>query len=284
MKPERVAVITGGAGGIGQAIARLLWEKGYRLALTDINVVALRRVSLTFSDISEKVLLLEHDVRQVTNWKTIIDEILQHHSRIDVLINNAGIVEPGYLEDLSPEKIHQQIEVNLLGTILGCQMILPYFKQRGEGQIINIASLGGIVPMPGEAVYSATKFGIRGFSLSLRAELMGSGVTVSVVCPDSVETDQLRYELEHEEALLSFVNKPLSPEMVAKAVWKTIQSRRAETLVPALDGFFTRLAMSVPALFFHFLPCLKRLARRRRKSLLFRENLQEWEGRHAKSS
>jgi short-subunit dehydrogenase len=271
MLQDKVVLITGAAGGIGQALAKACAERGALLVLTDINLQALQANAANPNLDSEGLLLIRHDVRDSHSWEKVIHQAVSRFRRLDILINNAGIVEPGAVDKLSLEKIQRQIEVNFLGTILGCRAVIPGFKRQGCGHIVNMASLGGIVPMPGEAVYSATKFGIRGFSHALRAELAGTGISVSVICPDSVATPQLAYELQHEEALLSFVSSPLSPDEVAKAVLRTLRKRRAESLVPRLDGCLIRLAMAVPALFHLALPLLKSLARRRRAHLLSSE-------------
>jgi len=132
-------------------------------------------------------------------------------------------------------------------------------KKQNSGKIINVASLGGIVPMPGEAVYSATKAAIRGYSFSLAAELRGTGVQVTVICPDSVETAQLRYELLHDEAVFSFIGDALKPETVAAAIRKAILKAKPEVLVPPGIGVLVRAAMAFPRIFFLALPLLKKI-------------------------
>jgi len=143
-------------------------------------------------------------------------------------------------------------------------------RKQGFGKIINIASLGGLVPMPGEAVYSATKFGIRGYSLSLAAELRGSPLEITVIAPDSVDTPQLAYELEHDEAVMSFLGTPLPAEKVARRIVKAITKNKREVLIPAGTGVLCRAATAFPGLFFALLPFIKRIggrniARRRRE-------------------
>ena len=195
--------------------------------------------------------------------------VLAERGRLDVLVNNAGVVAPGALESLPPGEVERQVRVNLLGTAYGCRAVIPAMRARGEGAIVNVASLGGIVPMPFESIYCATKYALRGLSFALRAELAGSGIRVSVVSPDSVETRQLRQELRHDEASLSFASAPLPPEAVAEAVLRAVRTGRPEILVPAASGLLARLVMAFPGLMLRLLPLLRwmgarRMAERRR--------------------
>lgn len=119
--------------------------------------------------------------------------------------------------------------------------------------------------MPGEAVYSATKFAIRGYSLSLYAELLDTPVGISVVCPDSAETPQLAYELLHDEAVLSFIGSPLKPEQVARGVLKAVLKDKPEILIPAGMGIFSRTGMAFPKIFFVLYPILRRIGIRTMK-------------------
>ena len=163
------------------------------------------------------------------------------------------------MEKISLDKIQQLVSVNLLGTIYGSRAALCIMKEQNFGKIINVASLGGIVPMPGEAVYSATKYAIRGFSLSLYAELHNSPVGIAVVCPDSVDTPQLDYELLYDEAVLSFIGKSLKPEKVAQGILNAVLKKKPEKLIPAGMGALFRTGMAFPRVFFFLFPLLKKI-------------------------
>lgn len=189
----------------------------------------------------------------------MVEKVLERYGRIDILVNNAGVVHPGGAETIPWPKIQQQISVNFMGNIHGCRSVLPVMKKQNSGKIINVASLGGIVPMPGEAVYSATKAAIRGYSFSLAAELKETGIRVTVVCPDSVETAQLRYELLHDDAVLSFIGEAMKPEKVASAILRAADSKKPEIMVPSGMGVFARTVMAFPRVFFVVVPILKRI-------------------------
>jgi short-subunit dehydrogenase len=255
---DKIIVITGAAGGIGSATARLLAKEGAVLVLTDIKKEALEALSRELAAAGAKTLVHVHDVRDPESWKALTDRVQAELGPIDILINNAGVVHPGAAEDLPHDKLMQQIQVNLLGTINGCRAALRVMKPRGQGKIINVASLGGIVPMSGEAIYSATKAAIRYYTLSLAAELHDSPVDVAVVCPDSVDTPQLAYELQHDEAVLSFIGTALKPEKVAKGIHKAIHTKKPEILVPGGFGAIYRLAMAFPRLYYVLYPSLKK--------------------------
>ncbi len=258
----KVVVITGAAGGIGSAAAALFARSGARLVLTDIRRPGLDAVRDRLAAEGYEVRVFAHDVADLDSWRALIKEIRDVYGRLDVLVNNAGIVQPGALEALSPEKIRQQVAVNLLGTIYGCRSALEVMKAQGGGKIVNVASLGGVVPMPGEAVYSATKAAIRALSFSLAAELRNSPLSVTAVSPDSVDTPQLRYELLHDEAVMSFIGKPLRPEAVAGAILRAARGHRPEVTVPAATGILARLTMAFPRLFFRLCPLLEKAGRR----------------------
>lgn len=262
MVKDKVVIITGvtgAAGGIGSATAHLLGREGAVLVLADIRGDHIGALVNELKKAGIEALGLEHDVTDPESWRTLVERVVGRRGRIDILVNNAGVVHPGAAETIPLPKIQQQVSVNFMGNIHGCRAVLPVMKKQGSGKIINVASLGGIVPMPGEAVYSATKAAIRGYSFSLAAELRGTGIQVTVVCPDSVETDQLRYELLHDEAVLSFVGEAMKPEKVAAAILKAANGKRPERLVPSGMGVLARTVMAFPRICFLVVPALKRI-------------------------
>lgn len=259
MFKEKVIVITGAAGGIGSATASLFARKGATLVLTDIRVNALEEQKKEFEEINAEPLIVQHDVTDPQSWNSLLDRVKQKYGRIDILINNAGIVEPGLADELPFEKVKQQVSVNLMGTINGCREVLGLMKKQNSGKIVNVASLGGIIPMPGEAVYCATKYAIRGYTFSLNAELKNTPISVSAVCPDSVDTPQLAHELQYDEAVLSFIGSPLKPEKVARGILKAARKNKPEILIPTGMGVLCRIMLAFPAIFFLILPLLKKI-------------------------
>jgi NAD(P)-dependent dehydrogenase (short-subunit alcohol dehydrogenase family) len=255
----KVALVTGGAGGIGQAVARALSGAGAQVVLAGRSEGALREVRLPGGATAMVVVL---DVRDAVEWERAVADVVHRHGRLDVLVHNAGILDVGPLEAQAPERLRAIVDTNLTGALLGNRAALPALRARG-GAIVHVASLGGIVPMPFETAYGATKAGLRHLSFSLRAELEGSGVTVSVVTPNSVDTAQLAQELGHDEASLSFADPALPPDAVGSAVLRAIRSGAPEVLVPAGSGLLARIAAAFPRLLLWILPFLRRSGARR---------------------
>ncbi len=256
----KVVLVTGGAGGIGQAVARALAGAGARVVLAGRSEAAMRAVDLGEGRSAAARILL--DVRDAEAWDRAIATVVRDLGGLDVLVHNAGMVDPGPIEAISPDRLRALLETNLLGAMLGCRAALPALRAR-RGAIVHVASLGGIVPMPFEAAYGASKAGLRQFSLSLRSELAGSGVTVSLVTPDSVDTAQLAAELLHDEASLSFASAPLHPDAVGRAVLTALRTGSPEVMVPAAGGLAARLAAAFPRLMLWLLPFLRRSGAKR---------------------
>jgi len=256
----KVVLVTGAAGGIGRAVARVLAGDGARVVLAGRGEAALRAVDLGEGLAPAAVVPL--DVRDAGAWDRAIATVVRDLGALDVLVHNAGVVDPGPLEGIPPDRLRALLETNLLGAMLGCRAALPALRAR-RGAIVHVASLGGLVPMPFEAAYAASKAGLRQFSLSLRAELAGSGVTVSLVTPDSVNTAQLEAELLHDEASLSFASPPLHPDAVGRAVLAALRSGAPEVLVPAGGGMAARIAAAFPRLLLWLLPFLRRSGAKR---------------------
>jgi 3-oxoacyl-[acyl-carrier protein] reductase len=259
---DKVTVITGAAGGIGQAIARLFVHHGAALVLTGIRKRNWDKISPSINARNAEILWVEHDVRDPESWRFLMDRILSDYGRLDILVNNAGTLHPGAAEDLTLDEVQEHIDVNLQGTIYGCQAALHIMKKQQSGKIINVASLGGIVPMPWVAVYSATKFAVRGYSLSLYAELLDSPVQISVVCPDSVATPLLAHELTHDKAVMAFIGQPMEPARVARSVLRVACKDMPEMLIPTGMGVFARTGMAFPRIFFALFPLLKKIGNR----------------------
>jgi NAD(P)-dependent dehydrogenase (short-subunit alcohol dehydrogenase family) len=255
----KVALVTGGAGGIGGAVARALAGEGARVAVAGRDLAALRGVELPGADPALPVLL---DVRDAAAWDRAVADVVRSLGRLDVLVHNAGVVEVGPLGAQDPERIRAVLDTNLLGALLGTRAALPALRA-SRGAVVHVSSLGGIVPMPFEAAYAATKAGLRQLSFSLRAELAEVGVAVTVVSPDSVDTPQLAQELLHDEASLSFANPALDPAEVAHGVLRALEGGAPEVLVPRAGGLAARVAAAFPRLLLWLLPFLRRAGARR---------------------
>lgn len=183
----KVAIITGGASGIGRAVAGVLTARGDHVILADIGDATSTAEALTFAGpgTAEAAVL---DVRDAAGFAQLVDRVVAEHGRLDLLFNNAGIGVGGPTEHLTVAHWDRVIDVNLRGVTNGIAAAYPGMVERRSGHIVNTASLAGLVPAPILAPYAATKHAVVGLSLSLRPEAAGHGVNVTVVCPGFTDT------------------------------------------------------------------------------------------------
>ncbi|HEX8990253.1 MAG TPA: SDR family oxidoreductase [Anaerolineales bacterium] len=195
----RLALITGGSSGIGLALAQLLAREG-----TNVWLLARHKDTL---ETALKSLPTQGDQRHgiavadVSNWEqlhTTVQRITREAGLPDLLINSAGITEPGYVQDIPAETFREIMDINYLGTVHTTKAVLPGMLERGSGHIINISSAGGFITGPGYAAYSPSKFAVRGFSDALRAEVKPRGLRVSLVYPPNTDTPQRAYEVSRQ--------------------------------------------------------------------------------------
>jgi 3-oxoacyl-[acyl-carrier protein] reductase len=271
MRPRlanRVIVVTGAASGIGAATARRAAREGATVILADISADGIEALSRELESAGRQASCFPIDVRCPESTRALAVWSLSRHRRVDAVVNCAGIVCPGGIESLDEATVRRQIDVNFLGTVLVTQAFLPHFRACQRGHFLHLSSLGGIAPMPGEAVYSATKFAVRGFCLALDMELQESGIQVSVICPDSVNTPQLETEAVGHGSSLSFGGSVLEPEEVAAVVADTLVQPAREVLVPRLRGSLTKLVNLSPRVMASIYPVLDRLGEKAREEFV----------------
>ena len=249
---DKVIVVTGGSGGIGNAIVNKLSDCG-------ANVISVYCKNLPSDHSDENVFWFRADLTQADDWGRLLSFTLKKFEKIDVLINCAGILEPGDFSSVEESQLKKMIDINFTSMLIGIQKTLTIMKKQGFGHIINIGSLGGIVPMPYSSVYSATKFALRGFSFSLAEELKGTGVSLSLITPGSVVTKMLDYEAQADNSAMSFVSKPINPNKVSDAVLKVIRKPRVELIIPRSQSFGSRLLVFSPKIFSSAYKLLHRL-------------------------
>jgi 3alpha(or 20beta)-hydroxysteroid dehydrogenase len=177
---DRTAIVTGAARGAGAAIAKRLVEAGARVVLSDIRLEAGEAVAGEIGDAASFVPL---DVTREDDWQRAVEHTLSLHAGIDVLVNNAGRLHIGTIENTTPEQARSVIDVNLMGPLLGIRAVTPSMKERGKGSIVNVGSLDGLIAMNGISAYTASKWGLRGLAKSAALELGRDGIRVNSVCP-----------------------------------------------------------------------------------------------------
>ncbi|HEU5129065.1 MAG TPA: glucose 1-dehydrogenase [Glycomyces sp.] len=182
----RVAIVTGGARGIGAAYARALHGAGAAVVIAD--VLAAEGEALA-GELGEDARFTELDVTDEDAWTAAVDGALEAFGAVDVLVNNAGIANAAPIEHFSLEKWHAVIGVNLTGTFLGCRAVVPAMKAAGRGSIVNVSSVEGLRGSVRLHGYTASKFAVRGLTKSLAVELGPSGIRVNSVHPGFIRTE-----------------------------------------------------------------------------------------------
>ena len=185
---ERVAVVTGGASGIGLALARAFAGRGARLVLADIDEAGLAEAERAIAASGARVKGVPTDVRDRKQLDELAAAALSHFGAAHLVCNNAGIGVFGPLSGASRREWEMAFAINVWGVIHGVEAFLPHLLERGDGHIVNTASMAGLTGMLGLGVYCATKFAVVGYSESLHRELAPKGIGVGVLCPMVVET------------------------------------------------------------------------------------------------
>ncbi len=230
--------ITGAARGIGLETARILAARGHRLALADLDTDPMEDAISGFGSTAFAHGLDVRDREAFADWLAAAEREL---GPLDVLINNAGIAPTAPLAfEQDPGMIRRIIEINLLGTINGTLEAVKLMLPRGRGQIINIASLAGLMGVPGLAAYAASKHGVVGFTESIRAESRGSGLQLTLVLPGPTATRMM------DGTRTGPVVKLVPPRELATKIAGTVGTDRARIANPVLDGLLARLAGSLP--------------------------------------
>ena len=232
----KTIAITGAARGIGFATAKALLARGARVVIGDRDVAFQESAVADLTKLGP-VSGYPLDVTDRESFATFLDKArTDGGGRIDVLINNAGVMPIGPFLDQSEQAIRSSIEVNLYGVIAGCQLVLPDMIARRSGHIINIASLSGLIPVPGQVVYVGAKFGVVGLSAALADEVAPHGVDVSVIMPPFTNTELI------SGTTSGGTIKPVEPEDIAAAIVKTLEKPKTHVSVPTPLRFTAQAA------------------------------------------
>ena len=183
----RVVIITGGSRGLGLLMARELKKEGARLALFARNRDELMRAKEEL-DGTTSVLAITCDVSERAQVQQAVDIVIQHFGRVDMLVNNAGIIQVGPIEHMTYSDFHEAMNVHFWGALHCTDAVLPHMRRRRSGRIVNIASIGGLIAVPHLAPYAASKFALVGYSDAVRTEVAKDGICVTTVCPGLMRT------------------------------------------------------------------------------------------------
>ncbi|MDQ7984631.1 SDR family oxidoreductase [Pseudomonas sp. G34] len=221
---EKVVLITGASSGIGEGCARLLAEKGARVVLGARRVERLEQLVADIRTAGGQAIARRLDVTDAADVQAFADAAMAEYGRIDVLLNNAGVMPLSMLEALKLDEWNRMIDVNIRGVLHGIAAALPVMQKQRSGQIINVASIGAYRVSPTAAVYCATKYAVRAISDGLRQEV-GGDIRVTLVSPGVVESE-LAESISDEgarEAMREFRKVAISPSAIARAVAYAIE-------------------------------------------------------------
>ncbi|KAA1042437.1 glucose 1-dehydrogenase [Macrococcus equipercicus] len=205
---EKVVLITGAAGGQGRREALLCAEEGAIVIATDVNVQALETLETELRDVSDKDhMTMIHDISKEIDWQRIVTEVKERFGRIDVLINNAGII--GNVESYhhtTIDEFHRVMDTNVWGTYLGMRTVILVMKEQQAGSIINVSSIASMIGL-GLSPYGASKGAVRSMTKSAAGDFAKYNVRVNVVLPGFIETNMIKDQLENEQRHDWYVEK-----------------------------------------------------------------------------
>ena len=257
----RTVLVTGASAGIGAACARQFAAEGANLVLVARGRHGLERFA---AELGGPVAIVAGDIADGAVQDAAIHRAVEQFGALHVLVNNAGLNTRGAFEDFPPDAVGKVVDVNLRAPITMTSRALPHLRRAGGGAIVNVASLAGRVPLVHEAVYSATKFAIRTFTMALADELRGSGITVSAVSPGPVDTQFIMGDLDHVPDIV--LSQPLvTAEHVAALVVECAVDGTVERATPRLSGALATLGYVAPRLRRVLRPLFERIGRRNKR-------------------
>ena len=251
----KVVLVTGGSRGLGLVLARQLAAKGARLAICARTPEQLGQAHVELESLGAEVISMTVDVTDQRQVKAMIIDILEHYGRLDVLINNAGIVQVGPQENMGVNEYEQAMRANFWSALYTMLAVIPYFKEQGGGRIVNVTSIGGKIAVPHLLPYTASKFALVGLSEGMNAELKKDNILVTTVVPNLMRTGSPRnvtvkgdHEAEYAWFKLADSSTFLSQsaETAAAEIIKAIEQGESEAILSATAKVATILQGFAP--------------------------------------
>ncbi|REG86724.1 3-hydroxybutyrate dehydrogenase [Marinomonas pollencensis] len=219
---KKTVLITGAASGIGLEIAHAFLDAGMQVAILDFSQHAIDNAKSQVSDFSNECAFFICDVTNEDQFLAAIDEAVARFGHIDILINNAGVQYIAPIEEFPSDTYRKLIDIMLIAPFIAIKKILPLMKKKGEGRIINMASINGLIGFAGKAGYNSAKHGVIGLTKVSALEAAPFGVTVNALCPGYVDTPLVRNQLE---GLASTRNVPLD-DVLEEVIWPLVPQKR----------------------------------------------------------
>lgn len=253
---DKVAIITGGASGIGRAIAEQMAKEGAITILADVNMQQATEVAEKITASGGKAFPYEIDVRSAENVKALVDDTVEKHGKLDYMFNNAGIAIMGDVNDMSIDQYDRLFDINVRGVLYGIHAACAVMKKQGHGHIVNTASLAGLIPAPQLGAYAGTKHAVVGISESLRVTAKQFGVKVSAVCPGFIDTPIVdAMEIVNEDDYIDRKDfkktnsiKYCPVDKAARSIIKGVKRNKALIVVTFHANFLWRLYRFSPGL------------------------------------
>lgn len=266
-----VVIVTGGGMGLGQSLCEEVARHGTRVVIADIDGDAANQVAEHLQQSGRQAYAVHGDVANEAEVAHLVEHTVAAYGRLDYMFNNAGIAIGRDARDLSMDQWRRVLNVNLLGVVYGTLYAYQVMVQQGAGHIVNVSSLTGLLPQPGNAPYCTSKYGIVGLSLSLRFEGADLGVKVSAVCPGDIKTsiyenmvvmNVRRDEVVRMSRRSHYLFPQLSAQEAARTILRGVVRNQALIVFPAVGQVAWHLYRWFPALLYRLEPQRMRMFRR----------------------
>ena len=237
----KVVLITGASQGIGASCAKLIGQRGARLALTALPSEDFQEEE------SDSRLVIPGDITSDKTRSSVVERTIGRFGGIDVLINNAGVGQYGYPTVVDTEISKRMFDINVFSALALTQLVVPGMKARRSGTIVNLGSVGGKVSLPWAVMYTATKWALHCVDDSLHRELSGTGIRVMKVCPGIVDTKFRDHVLAGTApGRVEDIRRVVSPDQVASAIIRGVERGKRTVFVPKIGAVFTSLDFFAP--------------------------------------
>jgi NAD(P)-dependent dehydrogenase (short-subunit alcohol dehydrogenase family) len=238
----KTILLTGGASGIGAAVAKLAVARGHKVLIADINLAGAKSVAKAIGDGASAV---ELDVTRPEQWEQVLDEAWGRFERLDVLMNNAGIAHAGYADKVRLAQHQHTLDVNFVGPMTGMLATLPRFLGQGSGHFVTVCSMTAFLPFPGLSSYAASKHALRAFHHAVSLEQRDSPLKFTIVYPTSTETPMLDQEAD-SGLKLAFASASMSAEDAGMIILEATEKQTVEVYIPPERGKFVRRVGTSP--------------------------------------
>lgn len=223
----KTMVVTGAGAGMGRALTLDLLKKGARVAAIDINQANLDETKQLAVGLNDRLSTHLVDITDKSAIESLVDKVKAAHGSVDGIINNAGIIQPFIdVNDLTYDKVEQVMDVNFYGTLYMVKSFLPELLQRPEAHILNVSSMGGFLPVPGQSIYGASKAAVKLMTEGLHSELLDTNVGVTIAFPGAIKTDIMKN---------SQVEREVSADAGGKEYKLTLPEDAAEIMIEAIE-------------------------------------------------